>query len=143
MFMAPELMVPSKFGVKNSLPTPQADVYAFGLVIFQVCKQGHVRPPSTYIVQVLTGEIPFRGVRMAELSFNVVLGARPTRPENASAIGFSDSLWRFAQNCWDGDMKLRPKVGDVVVRLESAAGDWNRVMPPFVEVANEIGRAHV
>ena len=35
-FMAPELLEPSKFGLEDSFPTPQADIYAFGLVIFQV-----------------------------------------------------------------------------------------------------------
>jgi hypothetical protein len=35
-FMSPELLVPSMFGVKSSVPTPEADIYAFGLVIFQV-----------------------------------------------------------------------------------------------------------
>ena len=39
-FMSPELLVPSKFGVAASVPTPEADVYAFGLVIFQVREQG-------------------------------------------------------------------------------------------------------
>jgi len=37
-FMAPELLVPEEFGQKGAKPTPQADVYAFGLVIFQVRK---------------------------------------------------------------------------------------------------------
>ena len=40
-FMSPELLVPSKFGIKNSVPTPEADIYAFGVVIFQV--RGHDR----------------------------------------------------------------------------------------------------
>lgn len=39
MFMSPELLAPQKFGVKNSIPTPQSDVYAFGLLIFQVRKK--------------------------------------------------------------------------------------------------------
>jgi serine/threonine protein kinase len=38
-FMSPELLMPSKFGMKDSVPTPEADIYAFGSVIFQVCKQ--------------------------------------------------------------------------------------------------------
>jgi serine/threonine protein kinase len=38
-FMSPELLVPSKFNTKDSVPTPQADIYAFGLVTFQVCEQ--------------------------------------------------------------------------------------------------------
>lgn len=35
-FMAPELLAPSKYGLKNSIPTKEGDVYAFGLVILQV-----------------------------------------------------------------------------------------------------------
>ena len=38
VFMSPELLVPSKFGMKDSIPTSQADVYAFALVTFQVCE---------------------------------------------------------------------------------------------------------
>ena len=36
MFMSPELLAPQKFNMKNARPTTQSDVYAFGLVIFQV-----------------------------------------------------------------------------------------------------------
>jgi hypothetical protein len=39
-FMSPELLQPSKFGRSDSVPTPEGDIYAFGLVIFQVCEQG-------------------------------------------------------------------------------------------------------
>ena len=39
LFMAPELLLPQKYGKKDGTPTTQADVYAFGLVIFQVCGQ--------------------------------------------------------------------------------------------------------
>ena len=35
-FMSPELLVPQEFGKKSAVPTPQADIYAFGLVTFQV-----------------------------------------------------------------------------------------------------------
>ena len=38
-FMAPELLVPSKFGANDSLPTTEADIYVFGIVIFQVHEQ--------------------------------------------------------------------------------------------------------
>ena len=60
----------------------------------------------------------------------MVNGLRPTKPENASSIGFSDSLWSFAQRCWDGDMKLRPKVTEVVTCLDQVAADWDGLMPP-------------
>jgi len=36
-FMSPELLVPSKFDLQDSIPTSEADIYAFGLVTFQVC----------------------------------------------------------------------------------------------------------
>jgi len=35
-FLSPELLVPEMEGAKS---TPPADIYAFGLVIFQVCNQ--------------------------------------------------------------------------------------------------------
>ena len=35
-FMAPELLAPSRYGLKNAVPTKEGDVYAFGLVILQV-----------------------------------------------------------------------------------------------------------
>jgi len=40
-FMSPELLVPEEFGKTNAAPTPQSDIYAFGLVIFQVCGQDY------------------------------------------------------------------------------------------------------
>jgi len=35
-FMSPELLVPDAYNMEDAKPTPQADIYAFGLVIFQV-----------------------------------------------------------------------------------------------------------
>ena len=40
-FMAPELLAPSKFDLKNAVPTREADIYAFGLVILQVIALRH------------------------------------------------------------------------------------------------------
>ena len=136
-FMPPELLVPSKFGMKDLVPTPEADVYAFGLVIFQVCKQGRNHRLFSYFIQVLTGEIPFRGVRQTELGYAVAMGKRPDKPANAAAIGFSNSLRNFVQRCWDGDMNMRPKVTEVVTYLEKAAAKWDgfseEPMPVSVE----------
>ena len=71
---------------------------------------------------------------MTEIALNAVQGVRPTRPGNASALGFSDSLWGFVQRCWDGQMRMRPMVGEVVSRLERAAANWDGVMSPYVQV---------
>jgi hypothetical protein len=135
-FMSPELLVPSKFDMKDLVPTPEADIYAFGLVIFQVCKQGRSHRLSSYFVQVLTGEIPFRGVRQTELGYAVAMGKRPDKPANAAAIGFSDPLWDFVQCCWDGDVNMRPNVGEVVAYLGEAVANWDGLMQPCVSVGN-------
>lgn len=94
-------------------------------------------------LQVLTGEMPFRRIHAATLAFFVVLqGRRPEKPKDALAIGFSNSLWGFIQRCWDGDMKLRPKVGEVAMHLGEAAAKWGRLMPPHGQpgdVAPDLG----
>jgi len=138
MFMSPELLVPSKFGPTESTLTPEADIYAFGLVIHQVCDHDRGYPLFIYIFQVLTGKLPFPRLGMTETVFNALEGVHPTKPENASAIGFSDSLWSFVQHCWDREMELRPKVAEVVSQLESAATDWNGVMPPCAQVESVV-----
>ena len=38
-FMSPELLIPEEFGEDNAVPTPESDIYAFGMVIFQVRQQ--------------------------------------------------------------------------------------------------------
>ena len=38
-FVAPELLVPDRFGLTESVPTQKSDIYAFGLVIYQVRNQ--------------------------------------------------------------------------------------------------------
>ena len=135
-FMSPELLVPSAFGLQDSVPTPEADVYAFGLLIFQVCEQDRGHRPFSHIAQVLTGQIPFRGIRQMELGWAVVHGLRPDRPENALSIGFSDPLWDFVESCWGGDMKLRPKVSEVVTRLGKEAAEFDGLMPPSPPAEN-------
>ena len=126
--MSPELLVPSRFGFTESIPTPEADIYAFELVIYQVCDHDRRYPQFAYIFQVLMGKLPSPGLGMIEIALDVVQGVRLTKPQNASAIGFSDSLWSFVQRCWDGEMKLQPKVAGVVSQLGRAAAGWGEVL---------------
>ena len=129
-FMAPELLAPSKFGLKQSVPTREADVYAFGLVILQVFSLHH-RYIFNFLMprQVLTGEQPFHDLKAVELPYHVSLGVRPGKPPNAEAIGISDSLWELIQNCWDGDKTQRPQIQEVVVEIGEAAASWRTDMP--------------
>ena len=145
LFMAPELLVPSldmldkgEPSKGNALPTPQADIYAFGMVIFQVCERGRgYRLVHVYFPQVLTGKTPFRNIPGPAITYHVYRGRRPFKPENASAIGFSDSVWGLTQQCWDGEKGSRPKVGEVVTLLGEAAAKWDVLMPPCVSAEND------
>ena len=137
-FMAPEQLVPSKYGLKESVPTQKSDIYAFGLVIYQVRNQDRGYLSCAYTIQVLTGAIPFQGLRLGEIAMSVVEGKRPPKPENASDIGFSDPLWGFVERCWDGRLELRPKVTEVVSQLGRAAAAWNGVMAPHVPIENVV-----
>ena len=40
-FMAPELLVPSRFGLDKCMPSKEADVYAMGITIYQVSSTRH------------------------------------------------------------------------------------------------------
>lgn len=88
------------------------------------------RQKYLYFIQVLAGKVPFYELQLAELGYAVVKGRQPEEPENASAIGFSDSLWDFVQLCWNGDRTQRPKVASLVAHLGEAATNWNELIPP-------------
>ena len=45
VFMAPELLAPSKYGLVSDVPTKEADIYAFGMLILQVQKFDRHHPP--------------------------------------------------------------------------------------------------
>ena len=46
-FMAPELLLPSKFGLYKCIPSKEADIYAIGMVIYQV--RVAQRPALAYV----------------------------------------------------------------------------------------------
>ena len=82
--------------------------------------------------QVLTDDTPFHGLSEAEVVDSVVNGVRPTKPQNAPAIGFSESLWDFVQLCWEGDRTRRPAAAEVVKHLYEVAANWRALMPAIV-----------
>ena len=132
-FMAPELLAPTRYGLKNAVPTKEGDIYAFGLVILQVavsCRRNLA--VFLTICQVLTGEQPFRGIRPLEIPFHILSGIRPAKPENAEAVGISEPLWNLIQKCWDSDKTRRPKIREVVTGVTDAAANWHELTPPSV-----------
>lgn len=130
MFMAPELLSPSKFGLDSSIPTQEGDVYAFGLVILQVIVFDCLPLIFLTIRQVLTGELPFRTIKPQEHAYCVLRGARPDKPADAENIGISNCLWELMQKCWECDRGRRPRIQEVVEGIGNTAANWHVDMPP-------------
>ena len=60
----------------------------------------------------------------------IIEGVRPEKPENAEAIGLSDTLWELVQACWSEGRTQRPRVRVIVDVVRDAAARWNTLMPP-------------
>ena len=113
--MAPELLNPRKFGLRNGRVSEQADIYAFGMVVYEV----------------LTGCPPFgvEGLRPAEIISHVMTGRRPRKPEKAGDIGFGGGTWELVQQCWDQDRDKRPAVEKIRKHFRRVAGTSTVVLP--------------
>ncbi|KAF9781244.1 hypothetical protein BJ322DRAFT_1111962 [Thelephora terrestris] len=117
-FMAPERLVPSKFGLEDGTPTMEADIYAMAMTIYQV----------------LTGTLPFGKRTGPEVMFQLLGGVRPSKPKNALELGLSDEVWKLLEDCWQTDRQLRPPVNDVLGHVRSAASACG-TLPPVGGVA--------
>ena len=124
--MAPEQYYPEKFGLRTRRVSKQADIYAFGMVIYEV----------------LTGRLPFgaEGYRSAEIMLRVIEGKRPREPEKAEDIGFGGGTWELVQQCWHQDREERPTVEKVSEHFQRVAGTSlivppGRTIPDFEEEA--------
>jgi len=113
--MAPELLNPDKYGEKNSRPTKPADIYAFGMVIYEV----------------LTGFDPFydKDLGTIQLVCRVVDGLRPTKPRNAKDIGFGSGTWELVKECWKEKSKKRLTIERVLAHLAGVSALSTAVGP--------------
>ena len=119
-YMAPELIHPLKFGLRQSQLSREGDIYGIGMVVYEI----------------VTGVRPFglENFGGAEIMLAVLDGMRPARPENAEAIGFGEGVWDLVERCWNEDRTQRPGSGDVRQRLTVAASLSSSVPPGSMAV---------
>ncbi|KAF9648297.1 kinase-like protein [Thelephora ganbajun] len=121
-YMAPELLNPSGFDLKNSNPTKKSDIYAFGVVTYQV----------------ITGQQPFPGVKDSVIIYNVVTGERPSRPPGTNEW-VSDDVWNFISRCWSPSWDGRPDMNFAMNALNDAANAVEDMRRKLYIVANDQG----
>ena len=99
---SPELLYPAKFSLKNNHPTVKSEVYALGMVVYEV----------------LSGQAPFSAHRDPEVVFMVLGGERPQRPPEDAGELFTDEIWEVLELCWKQQPKDRPNLKRVLSVLE-------------------------
>jgi len=96
--MAPELLHPEMFGLRDSQPTKESDRYALGMVIYEV----------------LSRQVPFASSANAVVMRKVLDGERPKRPQGEEGAWFTDDLWKMTELCWVARPESRPSIEAVL-----------------------------
>jgi len=109
--MSPELFDPEKFDLKDNRRTKRSDCYALGMVIYEV----------------LSEKLPFSHHVDFTVVVRVVDGERPRRPQGEGRAWFPDGIWSILQSSWNPSPGDRPRIKDVLERLEKVSRSW---MPP-------------
>jgi len=108
-WMSPELLSPDTFGLDDRRPTKQSDCYALGMVVYEV----------------LCGQRPYADCKR-DVALAVLSGMRPSKPDAATTLGFTDGLWWSVECCWLEDRDARPDVKAVLDHLTHAAWAWDK-----------------
>ena len=101
---SPELLVPQKFGLEESHPTKKSDCYALGMTIYEV----------------LIGRTPFSECSALAVTWKILEGERPTRPQGAEGAWFTDVIWGTLEDCWKPQPSDRITVDAVLLGLEKS-----------------------
>jgi len=114
---APELVVPDAFGLPESQVTEASDIYALGVLAYQVR-----HPPDAHTLDSKRWSQVFAGNRMFHILaddaavYLILNGLRPPRPNNPE---LSDRVWGMINRCWAHTPSRRIKIADAVSVLET------------------------
>lgn len=119
---APELADHERFGLTDTGVTKASDVYAFGVLAWEVSMMlWHVPNNSlnrTLHRQTFTGQVPFPDKNKVAAVVSMWKGHRPARPDHPEV---SNRLWKAIQGCWKVDPGRRMTIAEVAVVLEEGA----------------------
>jgi len=96
--MSPELLHPESFGLTKGHPTKESDVYALGMVVYEV----------------LSGQAPFGLTRTSVVIWKVLEGHRPEKPQGNDGKLFVDPIWGALERCWKPQPSDRPSAKAVL-----------------------------
>lgn len=106
--------------------TREADVFAFGMVVTEVCPRTSPHPvfemggwmvrltSESYLYKVFTGKRPFSEFTTPTIISKIMGGERPARSQKAQERGLTDLIWDVAVRCWHQDPLRRPTMMEVV-----------------------------
>ena len=101
-----------------------SDAYSFAMVILEVWVHlvaSHRIPTDTY--QIFTGRVPFHDCIPTTVIVDVSSGYRPQRPADPN---LHDDLWHLTEQCWSHDPQDRPRISEVILRLQAILASRSR-----------------
>ena len=122
-WMSPELLFD-----QSEPPTRESDCYALGMIIYEVSGLHPSRLDQFTRRQVLTGRQPFRRLGPYAVVIAVQKGKRPSKPDNADSLGFSNTLWWWTRLCWSESPSARPTAQQLFRYFQGASCTW---VPPL------------
>ena len=98
-WMSPELLHPESFDLgMKARPTKESDVYALGMVVYEV----------------LSGQKPYGQTWPPVIIWKVLEGIRPERPQGEEGELFTDAIWNELERCWKSQTSDRPSAKAVL-----------------------------
>jgi hypothetical protein len=114
---APELIEPQCFRLINTVATTASDVYAFGVLAFEVSRgHAHFSNSQTKWRQVFAGRVPFHDKGTVAGVYSMSKGRRPSRPDHTQ---LTDRVWKTIKGCWKSNPTQRFTMAEVVAVLEA------------------------
>jgi len=120
--MSPELLDPE---IQDHRPTKCSDCYALGMVIWEV----------------LSGHVPFYQTVNRVVSWKILRGDRPERPQGVEGVWFTDEVWEVLGACWATQSESRPSVESVLQYLDRVSRSWkppSPQLPVVISTANSL-----